>query len=128
MQYLDLTCQKPTPSFKYREGIKWLDSLADFRAFKQYHKAGELGFREWLKSLIGARVFSLFAWDDPLPFLVDRKFGLSYVRIFQYMIGHSLRKKTSGSHTKKETQIEDVAERVEPNGSYGIAMTRKDLR
>jgi hypothetical protein len=39
-----------------------------------------------LKSLWGARVFALFAWDDPLPFLVARKFGLSYGRILEYAI------------------------------------------
>ena len=35
-------------------------------------------------------MFALFAWDDPLPFLVARKFGLSYGRILQYALGHFL--------------------------------------
>jgi len=95
IQYLDLTCQKPTLNFKYRKGIKWLDSIADFHSFKQYHKHGELGFTEWLNSLRGTRVFALFASDDPLPFLIDRKFGLSYARILEYMINDFLHKKLS---------------------------------
>jgi predicted ATP-grasp superfamily ATP-dependent carboligase len=86
IQYLDLTGQRPAPRREYIEGVKWLDSIEDFRAFKQYHERGELGFGDWLKSMRGARVFALFAWDDPLPFLVDRKFGLSYVRVLQYVI------------------------------------------
>ena len=93
MQYLDLTCQSPAPRREYAEGIKWLDTIADFQAFKQYHERGELGFKHWLKSLRRARVFALFAWDDPLPFLIDRKFGLSYARILAYVIKDLLRKK-----------------------------------
>jgi D-aspartate ligase len=86
MQYLDLTSQRPAPVPEYPQGVKWLDSMEDFYSFKQYHERGELGFKDWLKSLRGARVFALFAWDDPLPFLVDRKFGLSYGRILAYVI------------------------------------------
>jgi D-aspartate ligase len=86
IQYRDLTGQRPAPRREYAEGVKWLDTIADFRAFKQYHERGELGFKDWLKSMSRARVFALFAWDDPLPFLVARKFGLSYGRILEYLI------------------------------------------
>jgi predicted ATP-grasp superfamily ATP-dependent carboligase len=86
MQYLELTGQPAAPRREYAQGVKWLESMADFHAFKQYHERGELGFKDWLKSLRGARVFALFAWDDPLPFLVARKFGLSYGRILQYLL------------------------------------------
>jgi D-aspartate ligase len=86
IQYLDLTGQTPAPRRETTQGVKWLESIADFQAFKQYHERGELTFKDWLKSLWGARVFALFAWDDPLPFLVARKFGLSYGRILEYAI------------------------------------------
>jgi predicted ATP-grasp superfamily ATP-dependent carboligase len=86
LQYLDLTGQKPAVCREHAEGVKWLDTIEDFHAFKQYHGRGELGFRDWLNSWRGARVFALFAWDDPLPFLVERKFGLSYGRILSYAI------------------------------------------
>ena len=86
MQYLDLTGQRPAPRREPAQGVKWLESIADFRAFKEYHERGELGLKDWLKSIWGARVFALFAWDDPLPFLVARKFGLSYGRVLQYVI------------------------------------------
>jgi predicted ATP-grasp superfamily ATP-dependent carboligase len=93
LQYLDLTGQKPAPRREYPEGVKWLESMADFDAFKQYHERGELGFKDWLKSVRGARVFALFAWDDPLPFLVERKFGLSYGRILEYAVKELFRSK-----------------------------------
>jgi predicted ATP-grasp superfamily ATP-dependent carboligase len=92
MQYLDLTGQHFSPRREYPEGIAWLDSMADFNSFKQYHERGELGFKGWLRSLRRATVFALFAWDDPLPFLVDRRFGLSYVRILTYALKGLLRR------------------------------------
>jgi len=105
LQYLDLTGQRPAPRREYTEGVKWLDSIADFHAFKQYHERGELGLKDWLNSLRRARVFALFAWDDPLPFLVDRKFGLSYGRILAYVIKDFLQRKfaprRSGSPTTR---------------------------
>ncbi len=93
MQYSDLTRQGPAPRREYPEGVKWLESIADFHSFQQYHERGELGFKDWLSSVRGARVFALFAWDDPLPFLVARKFGLSYGRILTYAIRDFLRRK-----------------------------------
>jgi predicted ATP-grasp superfamily ATP-dependent carboligase len=92
MQYLDLTGQAPAPQREYAEGVKWLDGIADFHAFQQYHQRGELDFNAWWRSLRRARVFALFAWDDPLPFLVARKFGFSYGRVLEYMIRHLLRR------------------------------------
>jgi predicted ATP-grasp superfamily ATP-dependent carboligase len=93
IQYLDVTGQRPAPRREYPEGVKWLESIADFHSFQQYHERGELGFKDWFNSLRGARVFALFAWDDPLPFLVARKFGLSYGRILEYLIRDFLRRK-----------------------------------
>ena len=92
IQYLDLTGQSAAPAREYAEGVKWLESIADFNAFKQYHQRGELGFKGWWKSLWGAKVFALFAWDDPLPFLFARKFGFSYGRILEYAIRHFIRR------------------------------------
>ena len=73
--------------------MTWLDSIADFHSFRQYHERGELGFMEWVKSLARARVFALFAWDDPLPFLLERKFGLSYGRVLAYLAKDLLHRK-----------------------------------
>ncbi len=86
LQYLDVTGQRPAPRRESLRGVAWLDSIADFHSFKRYHARGELGVKDWLKSLRRARVFALFAWDDPLPFLVERKFGLSYGRVIAYLM------------------------------------------
>jgi D-aspartate ligase len=93
MQYLDLTGQAPAPRRETTRGVKWLESIADFKAFRQYHERGELTVKDWLRSVWGARVFALFAWDDPLPFLVGRKFGLAYGRVLEYLIKDFFHKK-----------------------------------
>jgi predicted ATP-grasp superfamily ATP-dependent carboligase len=103
LQYLDLTGQSAPAVRECAEGVKWLDTIADFNAFKQYHQRGELGFKAWWKSLRQARVFALFAWDDPLPFLVARKFGLSYGRILEYVIRHVLRGKPASFRRRAST-------------------------
>lgn len=55
--------QHRTADTKYR----WLCFKLDLRAVRR----GEVGFPEWLASLLGARkVYDLFAWTDPLPLLV----------------------------------------------------------
>jgi predicted ATP-grasp superfamily ATP-dependent carboligase len=87
IQYLDLTGQPAAASRgEHAQGIKWWESIADFHAFQEYHERGELTFKDWLKSVWRPRVFALFAWDDPRPFLIARKFGLSYGRVLQYAI------------------------------------------
>jgi predicted ATP-grasp superfamily ATP-dependent carboligase len=101
MQYLDVTGQSPAAHAHVGpEGVKWLDTMEDFQSFKQYHERGELGFKDWLSSLRGARVFALFAWDDPLPFLIARKFGLSYGRILEYAIKHLFRRRVPRKNSR----------------------------
>jgi len=116
MQYLDLTLQRPAPRSEHPEGVTWLDSMADFQSFKQYHERGELGLKDWLKSLSRARVFALFAWDDPLPFLVERRFGLTYVRVLAYLIRNALRGKPRAlAATGKNGPCAQAAPRPSPS-------------
>ena len=93
IQYRDLTGQAAAARRDYAQGIKWWESIADFHAFQQYHQRGELTFKDWWKSWWRPRAFALFAWDDPLPFLLARKFGLSYLRVLQYAIRDLLRRR-----------------------------------
>ncbi len=54
------------PRQKY--GIRWLDFARDARSFQKKHKAGQLGWGAWLRSLARARSFAVFALDDLRPF------------------------------------------------------------
>jgi len=53
-------------------GQRWLSFESDLRAFLgDYGPRGVLGFREWLASYRGPKIYDVFAWDDPLPFAVS---------------------------------------------------------
>lgn len=49
---------------------RWLAFSLDWRAFKELRAKGDLGWATWLWSLASApKVYDLFAWSDPLPFV-----------------------------------------------------------
>ena len=54
---------------RQRYGVRWLDFARDARSFRRKHRAGQLGWSPWLRSLPGARSFAVFAFDDLRPFL-----------------------------------------------------------
>lgn len=69
--YQDLTGQRPAPA-TCRPGLRWLAFDNDLRAFlKCYRPAGDLTLARWLGSLASRKVYDVFAWDDPYPFLVS---------------------------------------------------------
>ena len=67
--YLDLTGQ-PVPPAEAVEGRRWMDEPHDLFTSAQMARAGELGFRQWLRSLRGVDELAWYASDDPLPFLL----------------------------------------------------------
>lgn len=86
IQYLDLTVQTPPPQTEFVEGVRWLDAVADFQAFWDYFRRGELSPWAWVRSWIGAKAFSTFAWDDLGPFFKANQFGLKYIRAPLYAL------------------------------------------
>jgi D-aspartate ligase len=50
-------------------GRKWVDFARDARSFRKKHKAGQLGWIPWVRSLLEARSFAVLAADDPGPFV-----------------------------------------------------------
>lgn len=70
--YDDLMGRPVTRQSGYSTDLKWLAFADDFRAFlRSYHPEGQLSWRQWLLSLRGRKVYDVFAWDDPRPFLVS---------------------------------------------------------
>ncbi len=53
--------------------VKYVNWKRDFMAARVYRRAGELSLADWLRSLRGRKVYSLFAWDDLGP-IVRRVF------------------------------------------------------
>lgn len=50
-------------------GVKWFHELRDLQAAIHYWRIGELTIRDWASSLRGQRVYAIFSWRDPFPFI-----------------------------------------------------------
>lgn len=63
---------RPAPqATRYVERYRWLCLGLDRRAFRELASRGELSAGRWLASLAAApKIYDLFAWSDPLPFLL----------------------------------------------------------
>lgn len=58
----------------FEEGVKWISFERDWSAFRQYRKEDDISLWQWIKSIsIGRRDYAVFAWDDPLPFILSTK-------------------------------------------------------
>jgi len=66
--YLDLTGQPVVPA-PARAGRMWMVEDCDVVSCIRYYRAGELTFREWVRSLGGIQETALWALDDPVPAL-----------------------------------------------------------
>jgi D-aspartate ligase len=59
------------PPIQPRPGYRWLSPRLDYLAYRSLAARGELTRARWLASLLRPhKVYDLFAWTDPLPFLV----------------------------------------------------------
>jgi len=57
-------------SSAYRTTYRWLYLRHDYQAFRELASRGEMSLAGWLLSLLFTRkVYDLFTWTDPLPFL-----------------------------------------------------------
>ena len=97
--YRDLLGIAPSPCVEFPDGVKWLDPMADFQAFLDCRRRGELGVSSWLRSWRGARAFSLLARSDPLPLLHDIEYGLKLLKLPLYLL------KSAGRQERKEPGV-----------------------
>lgn len=65
--------ERPLPAARPQEfrGMKWIHVRRDLQASVRLWRLGELGLREWWRSLRGKKTHALFSWTDPLPFVAD---------------------------------------------------------
>lgn len=54
-----------------REGVKWMYVRHDLQSAAAAMAAGELTVRAWWRSVSGPRVYAVFSWRDPVPFVAD---------------------------------------------------------
>ncbi len=70
---------RPEVPGDYGNGLRWLSFELDARAFRELHARGELGIFSWLASILFSRkVYNLFAWSDPGPWV--RFWAFRFVR------------------------------------------------
>lgn len=68
--YQDLIGQTADAQRDYRTGVRWLAFGDDLRAFvRHYRPAGDLNWAGWLRSHASRKVYQVFSWRDPYPFV-----------------------------------------------------------
>ena len=63
--------QVPAEPPAYGTGVRWLSFGLDWRAYRDLAARGELGFWGWAASLASRKVYQVFSWRDPRPFVAD---------------------------------------------------------
>lgn len=81
VEYFEVTQQNPQTSCNFKTGIKWVNLYFDFISFLNYKSIGKISFKEWITSLKGKKIFSIFALDDTLPSCYNLGLHLSIRRL-----------------------------------------------
>ncbi len=61
---------QPSPGGHGRTGVKYLNEEWDVKAFLALHAAGQLEWRQWLRTVRRSEARAIGAWDDPWPLVV----------------------------------------------------------
>ncbi len=67
--YSRLTGRPTPPMTDFRRGLRMLDPIRDFWAFRELSGKGKLSLLGWLASICHRQTFAYMAWSDPKPFL-----------------------------------------------------------
>jgi len=95
IDYLEVTQQNPQPSLNFKTGVKWVNVYLDFGSFLNYRRIGKISFKEWITSLKGKKIYSIFAWNDLLPVCYDvSKKSISTSKYFSKRIITSFKPRT----------------------------------
>ena len=71
INYLDCLGVKVEPCLSFKEGIGWLDFWADTRSFMSHRRKSKLSIAAWLRSVVQAKSFSIYASNDLRPFFLE---------------------------------------------------------
>jgi D-aspartate ligase len=76
----------------YHVGLRLWYPYEDFLAFRQLRRAGQITWRDWLRSLAHRKILPYFQWSDPLPSLVKeaRRFRVAFTRRLRGFVTDSL--------------------------------------
>jgi predicted ATP-grasp superfamily ATP-dependent carboligase len=96
--YDDLT-GRPVSTADYRNGVRWIDTLEDSRAFWWYRQRGRTTFGELARSWLRIDCHAHFAWDDPWPAFVHYRGGVEPLFVLAELLKSG---RTLTSASKKE--------------------------
>jgi D-aspartate ligase len=74
---------RPLPKMTgFRQGMRLLDPVRDFSAFRELRAEGKMTFGRWMASLLHRQTFAYFSWTDPKPALVrlSKPFARAWTR------------------------------------------------
>ena len=74
--YLDAIGENVEVNISKKEGVKGVYVFYDILSAVKSMSKGKLSPIDWINSLRGEKEYAIFAWDDPLPFLIS-PFNLS---------------------------------------------------
>lgn len=66
--YCDIVGIKSNFDIKLNKRIKWIDAARDRKLYKELGRGPAFYIESWLKNLNFNTVYTLWAWDDPVPF------------------------------------------------------------
>ncbi|KKL49084.1 hypothetical protein LCGC14_2319030, partial [marine sediment metagenome] len=87
----------PTGLEQRYSGVKWIYLREDVRAALTRHRRGELGVREWWRSVRGPKAYAVLSFRDPAPFLSDLlRSAAKFVRAAAGRVGRRRSRQTPG--------------------------------
>lgn len=70
LAYAHLVGERIPRQESYRTDVRWVSFGNDLRSFvRSYHPSGEITLVDYLASLSGKKIYDVFSWRDPLPWL-----------------------------------------------------------
>lgn len=54
-------------------GMKWIYLRQDLQSAMHYWRCGDLTLRDWWRSIRGPKMYAVFSWSDPMPFVEDMR-------------------------------------------------------
>ena len=76
MAYLDAIDNQAVHEGRYKNGIRWADSLSDFQSVIKMLRDGEISVSEWISSLHMIKDWAYSPLDDLVPWILDPLFRL----------------------------------------------------
>lgn len=93
--YHDLTGSR-TELRDYRDGIRWVDSLEDARAFWWHWQRGRTTFGDLARQWLSVDCHAYLAWDDPLPAVAHCHGGVGAARVLIELLRSGLGRAPEG--------------------------------